>query len=123
MLITLMLSVVAMKSRSFFSLRCSANKQVGGSWEGAQPGSEPKLSHGNIPYHGRHAQLMLGGWLGEEGICFSHFHKFESSLVWEFGLFQEFCNICKIHKFGVPPSLPEHWLQIRCWVARKWYCI
>jgi len=28
------------------------------SWEGAQPGSEPKLANGNIPYHRCHAQFM-----------------------------------------------------------------
>jgi len=34
------------------------------SWEGAQPGSQPKLTIGNIPYHGHHAEFMNGHWLG-----------------------------------------------------------
>jgi len=34
MLITLMLEVVAMKSRTFSSSSCSANEQVCRSWEG-----------------------------------------------------------------------------------------
>ena len=43
-------------------------------------------------YHGCHAQFMNGDWPGGR----NHFffipvvHEFESSLVWEFGLFQEF---------------------------------
>jgi len=34
-----MFSVVAKKSRTFFSFSCSADEQVRRSWEGAQPGS------------------------------------------------------------------------------------
>jgi len=60
---TLMFLAVAKKSKTFFSFPCLANKQVCRSWEGAQPGSQPKLADGNIPYHGRHAQFMNGGWL------------------------------------------------------------
>jgi len=41
MLITLMFSVVAMKSRNFSSFSYSANEQVCRSWEGAQPDREP----------------------------------------------------------------------------------
>ena len=47
MLITLMFSVVAVKSRTFSSLSYSANEQVCRSWEGAQPGSQTKLANGN----------------------------------------------------------------------------
>jgi len=47
-----------------------------------------KLASGNIPCHGRHAQLMKGGWLGGGSYLFlSHFHEFECSLVQEFKLF------------------------------------
>jgi len=66
-MITLMSLVVAKKSRTFFSLPRSTNEQVSRSWEGVQPGSQPKLASGNIPYHRRHAQFMNGGWpVGEE---------------------------------------------------------
>ena len=41
MLITLMFSVLAMKSRTFSSFSCSAGEQMSRSWEGAQPGREP----------------------------------------------------------------------------------
>jgi len=57
-----MSSVVAMKSRAFSVLPCSAHEQLGRSWAGAQPDSEPQLASGNIPYLGRHAQFMSGGW-------------------------------------------------------------
>jgi len=70
MLITLMFSVVAMKSRTFSSLPCSANEQMCRSWEGAQPGSQPKLANGNVPYHGHHAQFTNGGWLGGRSLAF-----------------------------------------------------
>ena len=41
----------------------SADEQVCRSWEGAQPGSWPKLASGNIPYHRCHAQFGNGaGW-------------------------------------------------------------
>jgi len=63
MLITLTVLVVAKKSRTFSSLPCSAAEQVSRSWEGAQPGSQPKLANGNIPYHGHHAQFINGSWL------------------------------------------------------------
>jgi len=59
-----MFSVVAKKSQTFSSLPYSATEQVCRSWEGAQPGSWPRLADGNIPYHGHHAQFMNGGWSG-----------------------------------------------------------
>jgi len=64
MLITLMFLVVAKKSRTFSSLSYSAHEQVCRSWEGAQPGREPKLANGNTPYCRRYAQFVNGGWLG-----------------------------------------------------------
>jgi len=64
MLITLLFSVVAKKSRTFSGLPCSANEQVCRSWEGAQPGSQPELPNGNIPYHRRQAQFVNGGLPG-----------------------------------------------------------
>jgi len=80
MLITLMVLVVSKKSRTFSSLPCSANEQVCRSWEGAQPGSQPKLASGKIPYHGHHAQVVNGGWLGDRNPPFlgvrSFFHEF-----------------------------------------------
>jgi len=60
-----------MKSRTFSSLSCSAKEQVCRSWEGAQPGSEPKLADGNIPYHRHHAQFINGGWPRGRNILFS----------------------------------------------------
>jgi len=39
----------------------------------------------------------------------AHFHEFESSLVQEFELFQEFREI---HDFGIPRSLLGDWLWI-----------
>jgi len=35
------------------------------SWEGAEPGSLPKLDNGNIPYHRHRAQFMNESWLGD----------------------------------------------------------
>jgi len=73
-----MFLVGAKKSRTFFSFPYSANEQVGRSWEGAQPGSQPKLANGNTPYHGRHAQCINGGWLGD--VNFSMSSNFSVSL-------------------------------------------
>jgi len=63
-----MFSVDAMKSRTFSSLPGSVNEQVCRSWEGAQPGRQPKLTSGNIPYHGRHAPFVNGGGLEDRGL-------------------------------------------------------
>jgi len=100
---------VAKKSRAFSSLPYSADKKVCRSWEGAEPGSQPKLASGNIPYHGCHALVYKGelargqpvfvykggvDWVGNP-----RFHGFKFSLVWEFrlllevSLFQEFHEI------------------------------
>jgi len=64
LLITLVFLIVAEISRTFFCFSYSANKQVYRSWEGAQPGSQPKVANGNILYHRHHAQFMNGGWHG-----------------------------------------------------------
>jgi len=71
MLITLVFSVAAMKSRTFFSFPYSASEQVCRSWEGVQPDSWLKLASGNIPYHGCPAQFMSGGWPGGRKWLFS----------------------------------------------------
>ena len=81
MLITLMSSAVAMKSRTFSGLSCSADGQECRSWEGAQPGREPNLASGNIPCHGHHAQFMNRGWAGSR-----------DPLFWELKLFCEFSH-------------------------------
>jgi len=78
MLITLMFSVVAMKSRTFSSLPRSAHEQVCRSWEGAQPGRQPRLDNRNIPYRGRRAQFMNGGWPGGRIALFPEFGSFET---------------------------------------------
>jgi len=71
MLVTLMFLVVAMKSRTFPSFSYSADEQGCRSWEGAQPGREPKVASGNIPYHGHFAQLRNGRWPGGQGVFFA----------------------------------------------------
>jgi len=109
MLITLMFLAVAKRSRTFFfSFPYSGNKQVCRNWEGAQPGSEPKLAKGNIPYHGCHAQFMNGDWPGGRNLFSGSstllFHEFE--LFHEFGLFSvslassaKFTSLAKTVKF------------------------
>jgi len=88
MLVTPMFSVVAMKSRTFSSVPCSAPEQACGSWEGAQPGSQPRLAEGDVPHQGCHDQFISGGWPGgQEALGSSCFLEFKSSLVWGFELF------------------------------------
>jgi len=70
-LIIWMLLVIAMKSRTSSSLACLADEWVCRSWEGAEPGSEPKLANGNILYHRCHAQFMNGGWPEGRNLFFS----------------------------------------------------
>jgi len=79
----LMFSVVAMKSRTFSSFRYSAGEQVCGSWEGTQPGSQPRLANGSIPYRRRHAQYINVGWLGAGMIFFILFFFWKFELFWE----------------------------------------
>jgi len=59
-----MVLVIAMKLRATSSFPCSAKERVCRSWEGAQPGSSPKLDNRNVPYHRHRAQFMNGGWPG-----------------------------------------------------------
>ena len=66
-----MFLVVAKKSRTSSSLPCSVNEQGCRSWEWARPDSWPKLAHGNIPQHRRHAQVMNRGWLEGRNLFFS----------------------------------------------------
>ena len=71
-LITLMFLVAAMKSRISSSFSYSGNEQVCRSWEGAQPGSEPKLANGNIPW----MSCSVYEWglaRGQGAICSSRF--------------------------------------------------
>jgi len=84
-----MFPVVAKKSRTSFCFPCSAGEQECKSWEGAQPGSQPKTANGNIPYHICYAQFMKGGLVrGLEAL--SLFREFESLLSQEFKLLGEF---------------------------------
>jgi len=84
MLINLMFLVVAKKSRTFFGFPYSANEQVCRSWEGARPGSQPKLARGNIPYHGRYAQFINGGWLEGRNSLFSRRFQLFSAIPFFF---------------------------------------
>jgi len=64
-------------------------------------------------------------WLGRES--YQVFHEFESSLVWEFELLQQFGlfwrnrEICKNPE--CPSSLLGDWLWIGHWVVRSLFCI
>jgi len=69
------------------------NDQLCRSWEGAQPGSQPKLANGHIPYHRRHAQFMNRSWPGG----------------WGWGQeFREIRELCKCCEF------PNHCLGTGC---------
>jgi len=85
MLVTLMFSVVAVKSRtSQFSY--SADEQVCRSWEGAHPASQPRWP--TEIFQTVDVMLSLGTGVGPgSGICCSLFREFESPLVWQFELF------------------------------------
>ena len=112
-----MFLVVAMKSRSFSSFSYFADEQGCRSWEGAQPGREPKLASGNIPCHGHHAQFRNGGWLGGREfsalLVFREFKSFlvqECELFWEFTLFQDLCKFCKGCEFLITArGLTANW--------------
>ena len=96
-----MFSVVAMKSRAFSSVPCSAPEQACRSCEGAQPGSQPRLAEGNVLYHGCQAQFMNGGWPGGRNplflwvstILFSRSLNFSMSLVIFSGVPQNLQNL------------------------------
>ena len=70
---------------------------------GGSTARQPDLvGHGNIPYRGRHAQLMHGGWPWGRTL----FRELRSFLIrefihfQEFGCFHEFYKICKIQVPG-----------------------
>jgi len=86
MLITLMFSVAAVKSRTFSSFSYSANEQLCRSWEGAQPGSQP--SWPRDIFHIIDIMLSLGIRIGQRAGIF-HFCEFKFSPVQEFKFFQE----------------------------------
>jgi len=66
MLITLTFSVVAMKSRTFFSgFSCSAKEQGMQELGGSIARKIAKLADGNVPYHRCHVQFTHGCWLGD----------------------------------------------------------
>jgi len=78
MLITLMVLVVARKSRTFFSFPCSADELVCRDWEGAKPGSQPKIA--DIIFHTIDAcSVYKWGWPGGRNSLFIlslNFHEF-----------------------------------------------
>jgi len=123
MLITLMFSVVAMKSRTSSSFSYSANEQVCRRWEGAQPERQP--SWPVEIFYTTDVMLSLWGGLaaGQEDISFSVFQESEISLgqefqlYWEFSLSWEFREICE--NLGGPWSLLRDWLQISRQMVRK----
>ena len=84
MLITLTFSVVAKKLRTFSSLPYSANEQACRSWEGAQPGSQPKLASGNIPYHRHHIQFINVDWCKGRTLSFLRVQILSCPGVWSF---------------------------------------
>jgi len=55
-------------------------------------------------------------WEEQEAICSSNFLEFESSLVQEFELLWEFCEV---RDFGVLQSLLRDLLCISHWMVRK----
>jgi len=67
MLITLMFSVVAEKSRNFFSFSYLVAERVCRS----TARQTAKLPNGNIPYYKCHAQFINRGWLGGRNLSFS----------------------------------------------------
>jgi len=104
MLITLVFSVVPMKSRTFFSFSYPANKHVCRSWEGAWADREPSWG---MEYSISETSCSVYEWglaRWQESFL-SHLHEFKSSLGWEselfeeLGLFHEFCEIHETHDF------------------------
>jgi len=100
MLVTMMFLVVAKKSRTFSSFSYSANEQVCRSWAGAQPCRQPSWAMEIFHTIGVLLSLGMGVGQGAGSYLLSCFHQFKFSLVWEFGLFQEFYEICKVNEFG-----------------------
>jgi len=108
--------LVVKKPRTFSSLPCSSNEQVCRSWEGAQPGSLPKLDNGNIPY--QDFVLSLSVRVGQGTGCF--FFSVSSNLLLSgslvfFGNFATsmssgFCNRC----WGTGCELVIGWQENCC---------
>ena len=126
-MVTPMFSVVAMKSRTFSSLPCSAPEQAYRSWEGAQPGSQPRLAEGDVPHQGCHDQFISGVWLGVGQESFPFSFSVSLNPLWCRSLnlsgslvfFWEFCEICDAQEFQVPWLLLRDWLQTGCWAVRR----
>jgi len=93
MLITLVILVVPMKSRTFSSFSYSANEQVCRSWEGAQPDREPSWPMEIFYTIGVMVSLLMG--VGQ-GAGSSLFHVFKFSLVQELELIREFSLFLRI---------------------------
>jgi len=62
-------------------------EQVYKGWEGAQPGSQPKLANGNFPHQRPYAQYINGVWPRGAGIC-------------EIREICKICEFCEFHKFA-----------------------
>ena len=85
---------MAKKSRTFFSFPCSADEQVGRSWEGAQPGSQPKLAM--EIFHTMDGMFSLRMGVGQGAGTLSP--GFDLFCEFEF-FFCEFGEFCEIRKF------------------------
>jgi len=108
MLITPIFLVVTKKSRTSSSLPVVL--QLTSRCAGAgRERSQPMLASGNIPYHRKHAQVMIGGWLGNRN-SFSRSLNFPVSLVFFSGVPQN---------LWVPRSLLRDWLWIGHQAVRK----
>jgi len=92
MLIMLMYSIVAKKSRTSSSFSYSANEPVCRSWgkqrKAGGPGWPVEIFH-TVAVTVYKWELASGA-----GTSLSLFHEFKSSLVQQFGLLGEFCKIC-----------------------------
>jgi len=110
MLITLMFSAVAKKSRTFSSFPRSADEQACRSWDSTRPDSQSKLASRNIPRHGRHAQFMNGGWPKGRYSAFQDSFFSPSFFSWEFELFCLFWGISQnLQNLQVPGSKIADW--------------
>jgi len=89
MMITLMFSVVATKSRTLSSSLYSANEQVSRSWEGTQPSRLPNWPMDIFRTIDVTVSLGMGLAGGQEALYSSHFCELKSSLVWKFEFFSQ----------------------------------
>ena len=132
MMITLMFSVVATKSRTLSSSLYSANEQVSRSWEGTQPSRLPNwpmdifrtidvtVSLGMGVGRGAGSSLLFSFLWVEILSCLEVWIFFPRSLVFS----GSFAKFCKISEFQVPWSLLRDWVQFG--LAVEWwelYCI